>query len=243
MKLNFIIPLVSSLVSWVFAVAVFTRYFRRRGPHLLLWGIGMVFYAIGGACEAYYGALGFNGLAFRLWYLCGAILVAAWLGQGTVYLLARKRLANILMLLLGLGSLYAVFRVFTAQLDPTQMISSIHTGSELSGQAIVTPGVRGLTPIFNMYGTVALIGGAMYSAWIFWRKRVLLNRTIGNILIAVGAIAPAFGGVFSRFGIPSALYLGELFGAILMFVGFVRATTPVGQENKVPQPARNAAGT
>ncbi len=243
MKLNFIIPLVSSLVSWVFAVAVFRRYFLRRGPHLLLWGIGMVLYAIGGACEAYYGALGFNGLAFRLWYLCGAILVAAWLGPGTVYLLARRRWANILMLLLGLGSLYAAIRVFSAQLDPTQMISSIHTGSELSGQAIVTPGVRGLTPIFNMYGTVALVGGAMYSAWIFWRKRVLLNRTIGNILIAVGAIAPAFGGVFSRFGIPSALYLGELIGTILMFVGFVRATTPVGQEKKVQQPAHETAGT
>ncbi len=243
MKLNFIIPLVSSLVSWVFAVAVFTRYFRRRGPHLLLWGIGMLFYAIGGACEAYYGALGFNGLAFRLWYLCGAILVAAWLGQGTVYLLARKRLANILMLLLGMGSLYAVFRVFSAQLDPTQMISSIHTGSELSGQAIVSPGVRGLTPIFNMYGTVALVGGAMYSAWIFWRKRVLLNRTIGNILIAVGAIAPAFGGAFSRFGIPNALYLGELLGTILMFIGFVRATTPVTQGKKAPQPVQGAAGT
>src|SRR6266545_2301438 len=139
MKLNFIIPLLSALVSCIFAVAVFRRYARRHGTHLLLWGIGLVLYAIGGACEAYYSLLGFNGLAFRLWYLCGAMLVAAWLGQGTVYLLARKNVANILMILLGLGSLYAAVRVFTAQLDPNLMISSIHTGSELSGQAIVTP--------------------------------------------------------------------------------------------------------
>ncbi len=235
MSLNFLFPVTSSLVSTVFAVAVFRRYFRRHGLHLLLWGAGMVMYAIGGACEAYYGALGFNALTFRLWYLFGAVLVAAWLGQGTVYLLARRNLAHILMALLALGSIYAAVRVFAAQVDPSMMTTSVHTGSELSGSAIVTPGVRSLTPIFNLYGTVALVGGAMYSAWIFWRKRILLNRTIGNIFIAIGAIAPAFGGAFSRFGIPNALYLGELLGAILMFIGFVRATSPV--EKQVHQPA------
>jgi hypothetical protein len=243
MNLNFWMPFVSAIVSTVFAVAVFNRFMKKRGMHLLLWGIGMVLYAIGGACEAFYGALGFNNLAFRLWYLCGAILVAAWLGQGTVYLLARKNIANILMVVLALGSLYAAGRVFTAQLDPSQMITSIHTGSELSGQAIVTPGVRGLTPIFNLYGTITLVGGAMYSAWLFWRKRILLNRTIGNILIAVGAIAPAFGGAFSRFGIPNVLYIGELLGTILMFIGFVRATTPQEVEKNALQPSSTIAGS
>src|SRR5512143_3811201 len=114
MNLNFLIPLTSALVSCVFAVAVFNRYFKKRGAHLLLWGIGMVFYAIGGACEAIYGALGFHDLAFRLWYLFGAILVAAWLGQGTVYLLAKRRWANVFMVILALGSIYAAVRIFTA---------------------------------------------------------------------------------------------------------------------------------
>lgn len=241
MKLNFLIPFVSAIVSLVFSAAVFQRYFKRRGSHLLLWGIGMIMYAIGGACEAAFGAFGFSPLGFKLWYLFGAVLVAAWLGQGTVYLLARKKVAHVLMALLLVGSVYAAVRVFSAQLDPTLMTSSVHTGSELSGKAITTPGVRGLTPIFNLYGTVTLVGGAMYSAYIFWRKRVLLNRTIGNILIAVGAIAPAFGGAFSRFGIPSALYLGELLGAVVMFVGFVRATAP--QEKKAAQPVVSEAAS
>jgi 4-hydroxybenzoate polyprenyltransferase len=76
---------------------------------------------------------------------------------------------------------------------------------------------------------VALVGGAAWSAWIFYRKRVLLHRTIGNILIAVGATLPAFGGAFSRFGVPGALYIGELLGAVLIFLGFLRATTPMGE--------------
>lgn len=236
------LPFTSALISFIFAIALFRRYLVRRGPHLLLWGIGMVLYGIGGFCEGYYGAIGWHPLIFRLWYLAGAILVAAWLGQGTVYLLAKRRWANVLMVLLGLGSLYAAFRVFGAELDPSLMTASMHTGSELSGHAIVTPGVRSLTPIFNLYGTVTLVGGALYSAWIFWRKRVLLHRTIGNILIAVGATLPAFGGAFSRMGIPGALYISELLGAILLFIGFLRATTPM-KKDQADQRAQTESGS
>jgi hypothetical protein len=60
-----------------------------------------------------------------------------------------------------------------------------------------------------------------------------LHRTIGNILIAVGAILPAFGGAFSRFGIGGALYISELLGAVLLFIGFLRAITPMGEPIRV----------
>jgi len=237
--LNTFLPFVSSVISFIFAFFVFKRYTEKKGEHLLLWGIGMVFYGIGGFCEGFYGAFGWNLLVYRLWYLFGAILVAAWLGQGTIYLLAKKKWANALMALLLVGSIYGAFKVFSAELDPTLLTTSVHTGSELSGHAIVSDGVRSLTPIFNLYGTVFLVGGAIYSAWIFFRKRVLLHRTIGNILIAVGAIAPAFGGAFSRMGVPAALYIGELVGAVLMFIGFRRATTPMkeGKTVAATQPA------
>jgi hypothetical protein len=222
-----VLPFASSLLSVVFAAFVLRRYRQRGGTHHLLWGIGMIFYGIGGFCEAFYAIFGWNPLIFRLWYLFGAMLVAAWLGQGTVYLLAKPRWAHALMALLALGSLYGALRVFGAVLDPAQMGTSLHTGSELSGRAILTPGVRALTPIFNLYGTACLVGGALYSAWIFWRKRVLLHRTLGNLLIAGGALLPAFGGAFSRFGVRGALYVSEFLGALLLFAGFLRATTPM----------------
>jgi hypothetical protein len=230
--LNIILPTLSFMVSMIFAFFVFQRYLQRKGLYLLLWGIGMVFYGLGGFCEASYGFFGWNELIFRLWYLFGAILVAAWLGQGTVYLLAPPKVAHGLMIVLVLGSLYATFKVFNAQLDPTLMISSLHTGSELSGQAITSAGVRSLTPFFNLYGTLTLVGGAAWSIWIFFRKRVLLHRVIGNIFIALGAILPAFGGTFSRFGVPGALYWSELLGTIFMFIGFIRATTPMKSDSE-----------
>ncbi len=227
---NTLVPFLSSVLSFLFAFLILRRFSQRGGAHHLLWGTGMVFYGIGGFCEAYYGALGWNPLVFRLWYLFGALLVAAWLGQGTVYLLAKRRLANGLMILLLAGSIYGAVRVFGAELDPSLMTSSLHTGSELSGHAIVTPGVRSLTPFFNLYGTVTLVGGAAYSAWQFWRKRVMLNRAIGNVLIAFGAILPAFGGIFSRIGVSSALYILEFLGALVIFAGYLRAVKPVQEK-------------
>ena len=230
--LNTLVPFTSFVISFVLAFLLIKRYLVRKGPHLLVWGIGMIFYGIGGFCEGYFGSFGWNDLFFRLWYLFGAILVAAWLGQGTIYLLAKRKWANGFMVALVIGSIFGAFRVFGAELDPSLMTTSVHTGSEMSGHAIITGGVRTLTPFFNLYGTLALVGGAAYSSWIFWRKRVLLHRSIGNIIIAVGAILPAFGGTFSRMGLAGALYITELLGAILLFIGFLRAIKPIDNDEK-----------
>ena len=119
------LPFLSSLISFVFAYFVLKRYAEKKGAHTLLWGIGMIFYGIGGFCEGYYGFFGWNDLVFRLWYLFGAILVAAWLGQGTVYLLAKKPWPQITLGLLILGSLWGVYKVFTAQLDPSLLTTSL----------------------------------------------------------------------------------------------------------------------
>ena len=59
------IPLTSAIVSFVFAGFVLKRFFEQHHPHNLLWGIGMLFYGTGGACEAYYGFLGWNPTVFR----------------------------------------------------------------------------------------------------------------------------------------------------------------------------------
>jgi len=227
---NTVLPFVSGSVSLVFALVVFLRWLGMRDHwHLLLWTLGLVMYSTGGFCEGFNGALGWNPLVFRLWYLFGAMLVAAWLGQGTVQLLAKARMAQVTLVLLVIASAYGALRVFTADLDPALMTKSLHTGSELSGHAIVTPGVRLLTPFFNIYGTLTLVGGAIWSAYLFFRKKVLPNRAIGNVLIAAGALLPAFGGTFSRFGLASALYVSEFLGAVVIFVGFLFSVSKKGK--------------
>ena len=220
------LPLASAAIAFAFAYMVLKRWLRRRPPFLLLWGIGFLMYGVGGLMEALFGFWGWSPLVFRLWYLFGAILVAAWLGQGTVYLLVRRSIGGIkashlLMTVLAVGSIYAAVKVFSADLDPTLMLEG-----ELSGGAITSPGVRVLTPFFNIYGVLMLVGGALYSAFVYWRKRLFANRMIGNIFIAAGAMAPAFGGAMQRSGAPVALYVGEFVGAVLMFIGFLYTVRP-----------------
>jgi hypothetical protein len=226
------LPFLSTLVTFAFATAVLIRYIRRRGPHLLMWTIGLVFYGIGTLAEVLL-AFAFHGLVLKLWYLSGAMLTAAWLGQGSVHLLVRKRgIAWSLTGILTAVSLLAAFLVLSAPL--TAAASSYQTAQAISSQYkdILTRGglTIGLTILLNIYGTLTLVGGAIYSAIIFFRKRVLANRMIGNVLIAIGALAPAMAGSFVKMGLADVLYLSELIGVILMYIGFIQATTVPVQE-------------
>jgi hypothetical protein len=101
--------------------------------------------------------------------------------------------------------------------------------------------VRLTTPFFNIYGLLTLVGGAIYSAFLFWRKRVLPNRVIGNILIATGALSIGFASTLTRLGNGQFLYLGELTAAILMFSGFLTAGRPQTRKEAVPQKATVSA--
>jgi len=216
-----VIPLVSSVVSLVFALTVLDQFFVRRKPYQLVWTIGLFMYFISTGTEFWTGVWGLNQTVYRLWYLFGAIFVAAYLGMGTLYLLARRRIAHIIMVVLLVASFYAVFRVFTASID-------LSTLSGLSGSAM-PQGVRFMTPFLNTFGTIALVGGAIYSAWVFWRRRLMPHRVVSNILIAVGAILPAFGGIHIRFGGALQLfYLFELLGIIIIFIGFLRSREVFG---------------
>ncbi len=222
-----ILPFFSTFVTFIFMAAVFARFLKRRGPHLLIWSVGLLFYGIGTLAEVLLG-FAFNGLVLKLWYLSGAMLTAAWLGQGTVHLLVRKRgVAAVLTGILIAVSLLVAVLVLSAPL--TSAASAYHVAQPVSSQYrdILTRGSLTilLTILLNIYGTLTLLGGAVYSAVIFWRKRILFHRMIGNVLIAVGAMAPAMAGSFVKLGLPDLLYLSELVGVVLMYTGFIRATT------------------
>jgi hypothetical protein len=227
-----IIPFLSTLVTFAFTSAVFARFLKRRGPHLLLWAIGLLFFGIGTLAEVIL-AFTFSGLVLKLWYLSGAMLTAAWLGQGTIHLLVRKRgVAWTLTGILAAVSLLAATLILLAPLTPAAGSYNVSMAISSQYKDMLTRGGLTilLTILLNIYGTLTLVGGAIYSAFIFWRKRVLLNRLIGNVLIAAGALAPAMAGSFVKMGLVDALYLSELIGVVLMYIGFIQSTTVPARE-------------
>ena len=252
MSLTTLLPLISTIISAIFAIVLFLRWFERKRPHHLVWGIGLLIYGTGTFAEFYSGSA-WSATIFRLWYLCGAVLAAAWLGQGTIYLLVRKPgVAHALMALLLIGTLIAAVHTFSTPLNedlftPSKPLSEQYATRTVKGAEGEEPqkimgimpegGVRSYSFVFNIYGTIALVGGALYSGYLFWRKRVMPNRVLGNVFIAVGGLSPALGGTLARLGAPEFLYVSELVGVIVIFIGFALATRQQPVEASAAQPA------
>jgi hypothetical protein len=146
-------------------------------------------------------------------------------------LLVRKRWRNVVTAILIIGSLVAAVLMFQAmaRLNPANYQAGVPISEQYRDimPAVDAGGaVRLTTPFFNVYGLITLVGGALWSAWLFLRKRVLPNRVVGNVLIAAGALSIGFASTLTRMGYGQLLYLGELIAAILMYVGFVMAGRP-----------------
>ena len=272
MSINQILPFISTAVMAWFTVDVFKRYIVRRNPAFLFWGIGLAMFGAGSFAEAYL-ALAWNKWVFFVWYLFGAALNAAWLGHGTLYLLARKKWRHVVTVFLVGGSLFATYlmlqampkldtAVFTTDkpiseqygtkaLDAGEVapadartITTTYRGAQVTAVRGLLPlgtTVRLTTPFFNIYGLLTLVGGAIYSAYLFWRKRIMPNRVVANVLIAAGALAIGSASTLTRLGYGQFLYLGELLSAIMMFIGFRMAAKPQPNEvvgiNTVPASA------
>ncbi len=220
--MNAALPFLSALISFIFAGVVFAQWISRRKLHQLVWTLGLLAYCIGAGSEFVGVIYGWSQPLYQAWYLFGAILVAAYLGMGTVYLVTPRRVAHAIMAVLVLGSLFATYRVFSAQINTTLLSTMVVP----TGEAMAS-GVRWLTPIFNGLGTLGLVGGAVYSAWVFWRKRIRPERLTSCVLIAVGGALPAIGGTQMRLGNPQLFFLMELLGVAVIFIGFL-ANSEIG---------------
>jgi hypothetical protein len=221
----------------VFTVSVLQRYLVRRKAHFLFWGLGLAMFSAGSFAEAYFAIFGWSAIVFFMWYFFGAALNAGWIGHGTLMLLVRKRWRNVVTGLLIVGSVVAAIFMFQAMalLNPDQYINGVAISEQYA--EIMPPidqggSVRLTTPFFNIYGLITLVGGALWSAWLFLRKRVFPNRVLGNVLIAVGALSIGAASTLTRMGYGQLLYLGELFAAILMYIGFVMAGKPASVEKR-----------
>jgi hypothetical protein len=106
--MTLLLPAVTSLLAFVFAIALIDQWRDRRQPFQLIWAIGVLFYAIASGCEALAGASGWNEALYRTWYLTGAVWTAGWLGLGTAFLLARTRFGYTFAFCLLLAGLFTL---------------------------------------------------------------------------------------------------------------------------------------
>ncbi len=209
------LPLVTTFVAGAFAIAVLLRYMRKRRPSHLAWAVGLLLFAV----AAFNGFLARSGgptdLEYRLFYLFGAIANVAWLALGTVFITAPRfgRAALAVVVVLTAVSVYAVFST------PVDIAVAVDTGKGFPDGSLP----RVLAAIGSGGGSIVLIGGALWSAWAFLRRRDQGRRALANVIIAVGVFIAAAGGTVAFTGASGVLELTNLLGVSVMFVGFLLA--------------------
>jgi hypothetical protein len=270
MTIGVLLPALTALLALVFAVALFDQWWERRRGFQLIWGLGMLFFAIGSASEALGATLAANDhwpeLRYRTRYLTGAVFTAAWLGLGTAYLLGKTRFGYAYAALVLFGGLLAfaarntydagtlgvlvfiaalvvaiaiavetyfqnerwpqiaALTVFVASLigayfafsDPLAAATPA-AGSVPTGVAMAGP-VRVISLFMNVPGGIALILGALFSAYIFMPKKRVLDYSLDagqsgdqflfNVFLAFVAVPVNF--VASLPGALVALFTGRI---------------------------------
>jgi hypothetical protein len=218
------LPVATTLLSLCFSAVIFRRFLLKGGGnHLLWWSLGVFVYGLGTASEAYFTLWGWSNAVFRIWYVVGALMGGVLLAQGTVWLLLKRKTAVRLSTVLVVVLTFATGFVLASPLNLSRANPHLP-----NGDVFVWQWVRYFSPFINTYALIFLVGGAIYSAWKFYglsidrgsKQAYFKDKYIGNIFIAAGALLPGLGGLSSRLGHTEILYLTEICGLFLIWVGY-----------------------
>jgi len=222
LRIIHLIPVLTTALSAGFFFILLRHWLNKGQPsYLFWWTFGVLCYGLGTLTESLVSLFGWSEPLFKAWYILGALLGGFPLAQGSVYLMFKKRTATIMM-----ASVVTVILIASLSVVLSPVNQALAETDRLTGKVLVWWQVRLVTPIVNLYAFCFLVGGAVYSAIRYFRDR-RLNRYRGNVLIALGALLPGIGGSFTKFGYTEVLYVTELVGICLIFLGYqlIRADT------------------
>jgi hypothetical protein len=220
-----VLPLLTSLLAALTALAVLDQWIRRRRPYQLVWALGLAWYMVAAGAEALGGARGWSEPLYRAWYLFGAFGVASWLGLGTVFLLRRTRFGYAVaaaLLLSGLITLAGESRIpFVA--------------ATLGAAALGIATWRGRDRVAPVAAALLVGGSAVVAGLVITAPLAAPGYTVNpETMVPTGAAFPEQVRVLSPlFNLPgaAALIFGALYSAYIFMpktrVMRVAGTTPV----------------
>jgi len=229
--LSWLLPAIAVAASAAFAAAVLRQYLERRRRYQLAWGLALWMFALASLALTLGAADGWTPLRFKTYYLFGAILNVPWLGLGTVLLGARRALVRGYLAGLGLFSLASLVLIALARVSADDLAGKLVP----EGRDFLPVAVRVMAVLGNSVGTVVVVGGAVASGLALRHRRELRSRFEGNLLIALGVLLAAAGGVFAFLSRSNQLATGLALGSCVMFLGFRRASAPISSPAR-PQP-------
>jgi hypothetical protein len=174
----------------------------RRAPELAAWSAALVAYALASAALAWGAAAGWDGRAFRAYYLFGGLLTAPLLGLGSLLLTGRRWTLGPALVYVGL----AIGVAISVPLHGTFGGTGI---PEAQAHLDFFP-ARLVAILGNTAGTLAVVAVAIAT---------IGRRPLGNALVLAGVATAAAGTALSGLGAAKTAVFVAI-AALLLYAGF-----------------------
>lgn len=229
-----VFPLAAALVAFAFAWKLARQFAARRHPYQLVWALALAMYAIASLAVAAGVLRGWTQGDFEVYWAFGAVLNVPFLAAGELMLLIRNRTVH---LILGLVLVFMVAYVASvlhgAHYSSTQLAQQLPSGKHVFGDG---SSAHRLPQLISIPSYLILVGGALWSAARMRGRPELRDRSIGTLLIALGAtVIAGLGSAFAALGYLALFSVSLLAGIAIMFAGFLRASRPI----RSPAPTRS----
>jgi hypothetical protein len=202
-------PLVAfgaALLSLRLAAALAGRW-RARGRHeLAAWSAALFAYAVASAALAWGAAAGWDGRAFRVYYLFGGLLTAPLLGVGSLLLYGWRRVVGPALVYVGLAIGVAI---------SVPVRGTFGSGIPAAQDHLDFIPARLVAILGNTVGTLAVVAVAIVT---------IRRRPLGNALVLSGVAVAAAGTALSGLGAAKTAVFVAI-AALLLYGGFTAKTT------------------
>ena len=192
----------AALLALRLAGAIAARWRDRRRPELAAWSAALFAYAVASAALAWGAAAGWDGRAFRVYYLFGGLLTAPLLGLGSLLLHGWRRVTGPALVYVGLAIGIAI----------AVPMHGNFTGARIPAAQdhLDFFPARLLAILGNSLGTLAVVGVAIAT---------IRRRPLGNALLLTGVATAAAGTALSGLGTAETAVFVAI-AALLLYGGF-----------------------
>jgi hypothetical protein len=193
----------AALLALRLAGSLARRWRARREPQFAAWSASLLAYAVASGALAWGAAAGWGSVAFRVYYLFGALLTAPLLGVGSLLLWGRRWAVP-------LGYLYTGLAVGVALAVPLTSPVTGESIPEAQEHLDLVPG-RLVALLGNSVGTLAVVAVALLT---------IRRRPVGNALVVTGVLVAAAGSGLAGLGVAETAAF-VVAAAALLYLGFV----------------------
>jgi hypothetical protein len=193
----------TALLALRLAGALSSRWRARKPPQLALWAASLAAYALAAGALAWGAAAGWDGRAFRAYYLFGGLLTAPLLGLGSLRLAGWRPATAVALAYGGLAVGIAIAVPLTHAVSGSDI-------PKAQAHLAFWP-ARAVAIVANSLGTLAAVAVAL---------RTIRRRPVGNALILAGVVLAALGSALAGLGVATtAAFIAA--AAAVLYAGFV----------------------